>query len=76
MPRVNSSAVDRVNYSPDTRSLDIWYKGGSRYTYFDVPEAVYQALLTAPSIGAFVNARVKDAYRFEIEPRRRRFRPD
>ena len=76
MPNVTSSAVDRVAYAPESRTLDIWYKGGSRYTYFDVPAEKYRALLAAPSVGTFVNAQVKDAYRFEIEPRRRRFRPD
>ena len=76
MPNVASTAVDRVPYAPESRTLDIWYKGGSRYTYFDVSAEVYRALLVAPSIGAFVNAQVKDAYRFEIEPGRRRFRPD
>ncbi len=75
MPNVVSSAVDRVAYAPESRTLDIWYRGGSRYTYFDVPTEVYRALLAAPSVGAFVNAQVKDAYRFEIEPGRRRFRP-
>ena len=76
MPNVISSAVDRVAHAPESRTLDIWYKGGSRYTYFDVPAEVYRALLAAPSVGAFVNAQVKDVYRFEIEPGRRRFRPD
>jgi len=76
LPNVISSAVDRVAHAPESRTLDIWYKGGSRYTYFDVPAEVYQALLAAPSVGAFVNAQVKDVYRFEIEPSRRRSRPD
>ena len=76
MPRVDSSAVERVDYTPEREMLDIWYKGGSRYTYFDVPPEVYQALLAAPSIGAFVNHYVKDHYRFEEEPGRRRFRPE
>lgn len=76
MPEVSSSAVDRVEYRAATRTLDIWYAGGARYSYFEVPEAVYAALLAAPSIGAFVNRQVKERYAFAIEPARRRFRPD
>jgi hypothetical protein len=75
VPLVRSSAVDRVHYVAESGTLDIWYKGGSRYTYFDVPAEMYRALLAAPSIGQFVNEKVKEHYRFEEEPGRRRFRP-
>lgn len=76
MPKVDSAAVERVDYTADTRTLDIWYRGGGRYSYFDVPAEVYWALLDAPSIGAFVNMHIKQDYRFAEEPQRRRFRPD
>jgi two-component system cell cycle response regulator DivK len=75
MPRVSSSAVDRVDHDEETGRLDIWYSGGDRYSYFDVPRDVYEALLAAPSISAFVNAEIKPNYRFELEEGRRRFRP-
>ncbi len=75
MPEVRSTAVDRIDYAPATQTLDVWYQGGGRYRYFEVPAEVYRALLAAPSIGAFVNSRVKERYRFEQEPERRRFRP-
>ena len=75
MPEVNSSAVDRVHHDEQTGTLDIWYSGGDRYSYFDVSQEVYEALLAAPSIGAFVNSQIKSNYRFEMEEGRRRFRP-
>lgn len=75
MPQLSSSAVERVEYDAATRVLDIWYKGGDRYRYFEVPEERYRALLAAPSAGAFVNAEIKPRYRFERAARRRRFRP-
>jgi hypothetical protein len=76
VPKVSSAAIDRVDYTPETRILDIWYTGGGRYSYSGVPDEIYRALLAAPSIGAFVNLVVKDRYEFEIEPGRKRFRPD
>lgn len=76
MPHVTSSAVDWIDYDPDTGTLDIRYKEGDRYSYFGVPARIYRALLAAPSIGAFVNERIKPHYRFALEPGRRRFRPD
>ncbi|MDT9599248.1 KTSC domain-containing protein [Sphingosinicella rhizophila] len=75
MPHVSSSAVERVHYDPATARLDIWYKGGGLYSYFDVPADIYRAMLTAPSLGAFVNREIKPHYRCALEPRRRRFRP-
>lgn len=72
----DSSAVERARYHPDVRTLDLWYAGGDRYSYFEVPEAVYRALLEAPSAGQFVNATIKPHYRFALESARRRFRPD
>lgn len=71
-----SSALTRARYRPDEAMLDIWYKGGDRYSYFGVPEAVYRALRDAPSAGQFVNFEIKPHYRFELEPARKRFRPD
>ena len=75
MPRVQSSAVDRVDYTPETMTLDIWYKDAGLYSYSGVPERVYRALLAAPSIGRFVNEAVKDHYPFKAA-RWRRFRPE
>ena len=71
----NSTALDRAAYDPQTCVLDLWYAGGDRYSYFMVPQRIYDALIDAPSAGAFVNERIKPRYRCEIEERRRRFRP-
>ncbi|MGZ8286665.1 MAG: KTSC domain-containing protein [Allosphingosinicella sp.] len=71
-----SSAIARAAYDDEAATLDIWYKGGDRYRYFDVPAERFEALLAAPSAGEYVNRHVKDSYRFEIGARRKRFRPD
>jgi hypothetical protein len=72
----DSSAIARAAYDEESATLDIWYKGGDRYRYFDVPAEAFEALLSAPSAGEYVNGRIKPHYRFEIEERRKRFRPD
>ena len=76
MPYVVSSAVEWVDRDSSTGTVEIRYRDGDRYSYFDVPEHVYHALFTAPSIGAYVNDRIKPFYRCELEQRRRRFRPE
>jgi len=75
MPYVSSSAVEWVNRDPDTGTVEICYKGGDHYSYFDVPEHVYRALFNASSVGAYVNEPIKPFYRYELEQARRRFRP-
>ena len=76
MPYVASTAVDWVDRDAKTGTVEIRYKGGDRYSYFEVPERVYLGIFNAASIGAYVNERIKPFYRYEIEQRRRRFRPD
>ena len=70
-----SSAITRALYDEDASTLDIWYKGGDRYRYLEVQMGVYQSLLSAPSAGDYVNREIKPHYRYEVEERRRRFRP-
>ena len=72
----DSSAITRAAYDEDEATLDLWYKGGARYRYFTVPAETFEALLSAPSAGEYVNRHIKDGFRFEIEARRKRFRPD
>jgi two-component system cell cycle response regulator DivK len=76
MPKLESSAVDRVEHDEASGTLDVWYKDGDRYSYFGVPRETYDALLAAQSVGAFVNAQIKPHYRHELEPGRKRFRPN
>jgi hypothetical protein len=70
-----SSAIERAVHDPETQRLDIRFAGGDRYSYFDVPDEVFDALCAAESAGEFVNRVVKPNFRCEIEERRRRFRP-
>ena len=72
----DSSAIDRAAYEDEERTLDLWYAGGDRYRYFDVPMNVYRALVSAASAGEYVNREIKPHYRYEIEQRRKRFRPE
>lgn len=74
--RFDSTAITQATYDSDSRVLDIWYQGGDRYSYFDLPERIYRELCAAPSAGEYVNREIKPRFRAEIEPRRRRFRPE
>ena len=63
MPYVNSTAIARIEHDPNSRHLQIWFRESSGpYTYFNVPESVYRAFLTAPSKGQYFNDHIRDQY--------------
>lgn len=64
MPQVSSSAIRRITYDDETATLFVLFASGRLYAYRDVPVAVKDALLSAPSHGAAFNALVRDRYPF------------
>ena len=60
---VSSSNVLSVGYDAKTMKLEVEFKDGAVYQYFDVPAAVYQGLMRADSKGAFMHANVSYSYR-------------
>jgi KTSC domain len=68
---VSSSSVKTVGYDRATRTLEIEFARGV-YRYLDVPADVYDELLAAPSIGAYVNTRIKPNYEYVEVSRTRR----
>lgn len=61
---VSSSNVASVGYDQPTSTLVVEFKNGNVYQYFDVPEQVYEGLLQANSVGAYLNQAVKLSYRY------------
>jgi hypothetical protein len=61
---VNSSNVASVKYYPDTHTLEVEFRNGNLYQYFDVPQSVYDALMNAESKGKFLNFEIKGVYRY------------
>lgn len=61
---VISSNLVSVDYDPEESVLLIEFKGGSKYTYDDVPEAVYDGLMGAVSHGKFFWRNVRNDYSY------------
>lgn len=61
---VSSSSIRSVGYDPQTLTLEIIFLNESIYQYFEVPEHVYRGLLTAGSVGTYLNLNVKGVYRY------------
>ena len=61
---VSSSNIAAIGYDPDTQTLEVEFNNGSIYQYFDVPQSVHEALMSAESAGRFLNARIRGRYRY------------
>lgn len=62
--RVTSSNVRSVGHDPAANILEVEFMSREIYQYFNVPEAVYGALMRASSKGRYLNDHIKNRYRF------------
>ena len=61
---VDSSNIAEVGYEDTTMVLEILFHNGNIYQYFDVPQSVYEEFMSADSKGKFLNANIKNNYRY------------
>jgi hypothetical protein len=56
--------VAEIGYDNTSRTLEVQFKTGTVYQYFDVPQQVYNELIHASSIGGYINANLKGHFRY------------
>jgi hypothetical protein len=59
---VVSSNLAEVGYDPDLETLEVQFKSGGIYQYFNVPAFMYERLMSADSLGRFFNTEIKGHY--------------
>jgi len=59
-----SSVIRSYEYDGAEQRLDIEFVSGRRYSYFDVPESLFDAMRRVTSKGGFFNRRIRDHYPF------------
>jgi hypothetical protein len=64
MPELKSSNLSAAEYDPEAKLMVVTFRGGSVYTYADVPETVYEGLLSSPSPGGYFANQIKDKFSF------------
>jgi KTSC domain len=62
---VDSSLLTSVAYSTDDQTLDLEFRAGIAYRYFDVPATLVDGLLAAESKGRYFNRYVRDRFRYQ-----------
>jgi hypothetical protein len=68
---VDSSSIDSIGYEKNV--LEVGFRNGGVYQYFDVPEETLIMLLQADSKGRFFNQKIRGAFpsRRLVSPRAR-----
>lgn len=65
MHPVQSSQISFIGYDYTTEQLHVTFKNtGSTYAYLNVPQHVYDSLMTSSSIGKDFSSKVKDNYKY------------
>jgi len=59
---VSSSSLVSVGYDAPSETLEIEFRSGSVYQYYNLPQSVYDALIAAPSVGRFFAYQIKNAF--------------
>lgn len=62
---VESSNLASVGYDADNKILEIEFNHGGVYQYFDVPQDVYDELMSADSHGKYFVHNIKDEYEYD-----------
>ncbi|WP_013335106.1 KTSC domain-containing protein [Gloeothece verrucosa] len=60
-----SSNIEAIGYESSLRVLQVEFKNGSIYRYFDVPFVKFAQLIKSDSVGQYFNREIKSDYRYE-----------
>ena len=63
---VNSSVISVVRYNSDTEVLELGFRSGRYYAYYDVDFAVFTDLINAESVGQYFADNIRNNYVYEI----------
>lgn len=61
---VQSSNIASIGYDEDSNTLEIEFRNGGVYQYFDVPFHEYDDLMGAESKGQYLANHIKGHYRY------------
>jgi hypothetical protein len=59
---VGSSSLTSVGYDADNLILEVEFRSRKIYQYLGVPLAIHQGMMSADSLGQFLNKCIKPAY--------------
>lgn len=61
---VDSTNISSIGFDEDSNTLEVEFRSGAVYQYFDVPLAVYEDFLNSTSKGQYYSQHIKGYFRF------------
>lgn len=61
---VTSSNIASIGYDANSQTLEIEFLNGGVYQYFDVPQHIYEGIMSADSHGQYLAKSIKGVYRY------------
>ena len=61
---LNSTNLTAARYDESSNTLEVEFKGGKIYQYFDIPLQVFEGLIHSESHGQYLNEQIKGHYRY------------
>lgn len=61
---VASSNINSIAYDEKQSILEVEFRNGSIYQYYDVPSEIYERMLASSSVGSFLSSTVKGFFRY------------
>ncbi|MGK7886225.1 MAG: KTSC domain-containing protein [Crocosphaera sp.] len=65
LPCSSFSHIQAVGYDGHTKILKVNYKSGSIYTYFQVPDQIFQTMLKTHNLGTYINSNIRGNYHYQ-----------
>ncbi len=59
---VSSSMMRSVGYDPTSETLEVEFNSGAVWQYREVPQEVYEQLISSDSLGSYFRQLIKDQY--------------
>lgn len=60
---IESSMIESIGYDSSSSTLEIEFKKGAVWQYYDFPESIWYEFESAESQGKFFHARIKGQFR-------------
>jgi KTSC domain len=61
---VESTSLASVGYDPISSTLEVEFRNGRIYQYFEVPQHIYDGLMSAPRQGPYFNQYIRNSYSY------------
>lgn len=62
---VNSSEISILGYDAKAKLLEVTFRRGGVYHYFDVPQETYESFLKADSLGTYFSETIDKKYEYK-----------